>query len=562
MFFSSWHLLIPHLFFIVKSQELSVPPNWDKRAIYVSREERINLAAAAIDAFIQSDNFQTQIVALPPTYWPYGEFLARMADFDIYTSQTRYKDVAQQHYLPALVRLKPDENRYAYALTRAWIAYKDEEFLNIARDYWTSTRHLTISQADIQSGTSLAKLTIDESSIVLTCSANDHRGKISLVGGTFHNAINASDLTITLDSTAGYLTLTASLAAIESKPNETYIDLAKQQAEVMLNVLYGKSNGVFFGTVRALEDCPLGGSETLALFNAAVSMQGLSLYALVSRSDSLEDILRNMTRYATTFDDWHYPNGVLDFRKVVLTYLNNTDDYMQQLFRSYFDLAINANASDLKIYLRRYLAVQYNEVVKRTTQPEVQARNIYGPGLHPDTQFNPSSQMLAITTLLGGVILDDEPGSPADPGDHSQVHIGVIIGGVALGGVFGLVMVIVAGYFYRRWLRQSRSTVIRVDPYPAASTGKIPIDPTVRTGTSPFSKGERWGPRTPSSACDITDNTTSTRASSPHSVGSWSGPINEATTPELVMALNSRLENGRWDPNEPPPEYPRSVLSQ
>ncbi|KAK1221946.1 hypothetical protein PQX77_015236 [Marasmius sp. AFHP31] len=106
----SWYLLT-QLIHTVCSEELSVPSFWDKSTVEASREERINRTAEAIDAFIASDALFTSIQ--PPTnlserHWPHGTFLTLIADFDIFTNQTRYKRIAQERFLPALRRTTPN----------------------------------------------------------------------------------------------------------------------------------------------------------------------------------------------------------------------------------------------------------------------------------------------------------------------------------------------------------------------------------------------------------------------------------------------------------------------
>ncbi|KAL0571712.1 hypothetical protein V5O48_010252 [Marasmius crinis-equi] len=94
-----------HFFILVSGKGLPSTSSWRKPTITTSPKERINRAAAAIDEFVGSDSFFTSPSPmngkLPQNFWPYGELLVQMADFDILTNQTRYKDVAQKQYLPA-----------------------------------------------------------------------------------------------------------------------------------------------------------------------------------------------------------------------------------------------------------------------------------------------------------------------------------------------------------------------------------------------------------------------------------------------------------------------------
>ncbi|KAK1227453.1 hypothetical protein PQX77_009554 [Marasmius sp. AFHP31] len=574
----NWYLLAYFAFQVLaQGEELTVPSTWSNSTLKATREERVNRTAAAIDAFIASDDFfvlsNGQPRELPLVFWPYGEFLARIADYDIYTNQTRYKDIVYRHYLTGLQQLKPDDRinlqpsiqisnkfRYAHAAIRAYLAYRDEAFLSIAKGFWTSSRNLTLSDADVRSNSSSAKSTTIDSTVSLTCRTSDKQ--YTLAGGTFHNAINDNDLLITLGATADYLTLTVSLAVLSSQLDQTYIGLARQMADFLLNVLY-KGDGVFHNKVqvRSNQTCPRPQTDPdLVVGNAAVSLQSLSLLALTSENSDLMNVLRDVTRYAT--NTWHTPDGVLDSRKIQAQVNSNADDAessKQHLFRSFYELVVGeSSAPDLKTYVRRYLAVQYNALVDQTNFPS-DTPPIYGPGFSSATQFSNYAQMGAITTLLGGVISGDDSAevTPNDPRagdvvDHDKVPVGAIIGGV-VGGFAGLVLVAAGGCCYHR-RRHSRQLVKSptVEPYPAGLT---------------FRQGKcekRMPPGSPASQSSA--GTTASESSVPTSLAFALEPqptrTREATTAELVTLLNQRLgiepqgaNSGQWNAYESPPEY-------
>ncbi|KAK1215034.1 hypothetical protein PQX77_022384 [Marasmius sp. AFHP31] len=362
----SWYLLA-RLVLAAWGQELSVPSSWIKTS-NASREERINATASAIDAFLLSDTFFADGAngSLPANdSWPYGELLARLADFDLLTNQTRYKDVAQKRYLPALERLDPQaalrDRSYAYAATRAYLAYQDEGFLRIAKDYWNSSQRLTISQADVRSGDLPAKPTVDSSHIFLTCI--NKPSNFTLAGGTLQDGVpDGDDLWITLISTAGHLTLTVSLADIASDLDQTYIDPAKEQADFMLTALY-KGDGVFHNWIRPdQKNCPSGDDHSISLFDAGFSMQALSAFALASKNSSFMNILKEMAHSSTLVKDWNTSGSILD-TELARSSTKGSDAEVtaatQGLLRSYYDLVVSDDtASDLRAFLRAYLGLQ------------------------------------------------------------------------------------------------------------------------------------------------------------------------------------------------------------
>ncbi|KAK1221955.1 hypothetical protein PQX77_015245 [Marasmius sp. AFHP31] len=560
-----WCLLVPLALGVTGwGQELGVPSSWVKSTTAeASRDERVNRAAEAIDAFIASDSLFTSIQPpsnLSDSYWPRGEILALIADFDIFTNQTRYKRIAQQRFLAPLQQTTPKHSRYGYAATRAYLAYQDEAFLNLAKEYWASNRTLTLSDADVQARSSPAKSRIN-SNTSLACSKPG--SEYTLAGGTFHST-DQSDLLITTGATSTYLTLTASLASILSNLDPTYINLASEMGHFILTALY-KGSGLFYDNfaVGSL-DCPNRGDDNgLAVGGVAHSMRGLSLLALNSNSSDqrLMNVIRDITLHATG-SAWNSADGVLDPLKFPAETRQNTNEFSQVLLRSYFDAVVGDGIPDLKAYLRAYLAVQYDVLVSQASFTSG-APHFYGVGLRPERQLNVEAQIVAITMLLGGVISgnDTKPDDliENDSEDHSPTPIGAIVGGV-VGGVLGLVLVVAGSYCYLRRRRQSQpDPLTTMEPYPAMSMN--PPMPLAQSPPAPTlvplrsSKYNEWvPPASPTTSSGIGSTASAPKARAPES---QSSRVHEATTAELVTLLNQRLRNERWDENESPPEYHR-----
>ncbi|KAK1233826.1 hypothetical protein PQX77_002992 [Marasmius sp. AFHP31] len=509
------------LIIIVWAEELSTPSSWGKLTTKDSREERIDRAAAAINALIDSDDLFTSsqvLNQLPDTYWPYGEYLVVLANFDLFTNQTRYKQIAQQRFLPALRQTTPNLNRYGYAATRAYLAYQDEGFLEIAEDYWASNKSLTISDEDVQSKSSPAKSTINSTMI--------------------------------------------SLANASSNPDPAYMTLASQMGQFVLHTIY-KGSGEFYNNIRVgSPDCPpLQDDSSASVSDAAAAMQALSVLGLNTKDNDTTDVLREIARRATG-TTWNSADGVLDAQK----FPERTADRVQvsqRVLQSYFHLALGDGASDLRTYLRAYLAIQYDALVKQATFASG-VPNLYGTGLRPESQLIPEAQILAITTLLGGVISSDNITSPNDPrttdattpdaGSRDRVPIGAIVGGV-IGGVLGLVLAIAGSYYYLR-RRKQLSPPHPIEPYPAMSSPVV-SPPSISTSL-PVRSGKSVK-RVPLASSGVAESVAAT--STPSASGSQSSRAHEATTAELVTILNQRLRNERWDAyaNESPPEYHRNL---
>ncbi|KAL0569263.1 hypothetical protein V5O48_012706 [Marasmius crinis-equi] len=540
-------------------QDLPSTSSWRKPAITASPEERVRRTHSAIDVFIQLDDFFHFPVSLPGTSWPYGEFLALMADYDIYTGQTRYKDVAQRHYLPAFHALVPTKSRYGYAAARAYMAWKDERFLAIAQNYWTETRLSTVSAEDVLTGKAAGK---NDYLISKTCT---NRNNATLEGGTFRTADMSNDRNLTVSATGDYMALTLSLGLISS--NQSYFDLAKSMGRFLQTVAYSEK-GLFFTWIDPQEgkDCPMGYGGMLA-YDIGSAIQGLSLLASITKDASIMTFLKDVAVGATTNTSWHDQNGVLN--TTFLETFSSRSETTQHLLRSYLDLAAaNDTPSDLKTYIQQYLGVQYNAAVDLATSGG--SSNIYGSALlgPAGTQFKNSSQALAIAALLGGMVSSGTGSLNPTPGDSPESNsssggggrstpVAPIVGG-AIGGVFGILLLIGIAYFYRRRHRRSIKAhnyepEYRLDPYGVTKpTAQTPSPTVERSPISPLSsrKTRRWTAVSSGQGISPTD----TEATGPLRQGS----TREATTAELVMVLNDRLRSERWDSNESPPEYPRS----
>ncbi|KAK1233827.1 hypothetical protein PQX77_002993 [Marasmius sp. AFHP31] len=330
--------------------------------------------------------------------------------------------------------------------------------------------------------------------------------------------------------------------------------LASQMGQFMRTTLY-QGSGTFYSNIPVGNpDCPLRRNDGgAAVSDAAVTTQSLSLLTLNSKNDDFTDILREVARRATG-SIWNSADGVLDTQKVSLTTGDNTAQHSQRLVRSCFDFVRGDGASDLKAYLRTYLAVQYDALVKLATFPSG-VPNLYGTGLRPESHIIPEAQIRAITILLGGVISSDNATSPNGPGtadaatsDTGRAPIGAIVGGV-VGGILGLALVMVGCYYCLRRRRQTQPPPPTMDSYPTMTspTTSSPISTLQPLRFRAFVKGA------PPISPGVTQSTVSSSVSPPSE--SQSSGMHGATTAELVTMLNQRLRNERWNVNESPPEY-------
>ncbi|KAL0066828.1 hypothetical protein AAF712_006231 [Marasmius tenuissimus] len=231
---------------------------------------------------------------------------------------------------------------------------------------------------------------------------------------------------------------------------------------------------------------------------------------------------------------------------------------------------------DLKSYLESYISTQYNAVIDLATSG---GSNIYGQAYDgpSNAEFNLNSQAAAIGALLGGVLLGGNETSPNTPlttppttspttesnsSSPRSTPVGAIVGGV-IGGLAGIAVILTLGLLYLRKRHSGdHEDSPKVTPWtPAApvynSTPVKDEDNTPSTEQAIDSRSQLSPQRLATSAPQSTYVSTSVDDSTEAPSGSPNVPgIARATTDQLVTALNRRLrEEGRWDPEELPPEY-------
>ncbi|KAK0237323.1 hypothetical protein EDD85DRAFT_953322 [Armillaria nabsnona] len=203
----------------------------------------------------------------------------------------------------------------------------------------------------------------------------------------------------------------------------------------------------------------------------------------------------------------------------------------------------NTTYSDLQQYIKKYIGVQYNAVIEKTTSG---GSNIYGlPWTGPPrTSFSSFNQTVAVTALLSAIQLeDDDPSSKSHdnpsssrtptakmttpPLSSKKDTTGAIAGGVV--GGLAILAVIIA--------RKMLSPVDAGIGQSSTSLGAVEIDTT---------------------GMDIQVESTTPlgAAASPPNLLHTEGR-EDMPTEELLKLLNQRLLLGRWNylVDELPPEY-------
>ncbi|PBK61086.1 hypothetical protein ARMSODRAFT_1025986 [Armillaria solidipes] len=420
-----------------KASTASSNPN-----ITLTKDERIAIASVALEkANISSDSWHDTFARL------YGQ----MAEFDRLTNKTRYKQSLKQCFV--LEEAPNYELNYGYAAARAYAAYQDPDFLGLAVTAWTTAKQATISKEQAASGNVDGK----QFNLSLSCQG------ATLAGGTYWST-SFNDPNLSGMESGLFLVLSALLA--EATSNQTYLDAAIESANFIQSHLFDPSNIVLNSvSSKSNESCSV--NSTVFSYNSGIFIEGLAILASITRNTSTEALLRSTVVAATTDTLWQDLDGIIGTTDI-------GGHHIVQALAALYER--NTASSDLREYIKEYIGVQYNAVLKKATSG---GSNIYGlPWTRPlGTSFSSFNQTVAVTALLGAIrLVDDEPSSTSSD-SHTSTRTptakittsplppkknatGAIIGGV-MGGLVALVVTIVCFLLCRRrHLQRNRSPLV------------------------------------------------------------------------------------------------------
>ncbi|KAJ7161850.1 hypothetical protein C8R43DRAFT_991622 [Mycena crocata] len=303
----------------------------------------------------------------------------QMAEFDILTRQTTFASELQQAIpLDMSGQLElADVDSLGHAAIRAYTAYKNPIFLNIANQTWTYARDHTISAEAIAAGSLPAK------DVVLAKTCQD----ATMLGGTFINN-NLMDSTVTGSASA----VSALLAEATSSP--TYLTAASDSLHFIQSHL---------------------SSQTCT----GLMMEGLATLAAITNTASTKSLLENIITATLTNAQWQTEVGIIAQGE-----LRMGDQYIVRGITAAYGKKVIS--PELRTYVHDYLGVQFNAVIDLATS---NGNNIYagcwtGP---PSASISQLNQTSAISTLLSAISLDHiDPTStiPAAPSQRISTSIG------------------------------------------------------------------------------------------------------------------------------------------
>ncbi|KAK0433872.1 hypothetical protein EV421DRAFT_1909779 [Armillaria borealis] len=532
-----------------KASTTSLNPN-----ITLSKDERIAIASAALDkavSMLQSNGqFNDSAYDTP------GRLYGQMAEFDRLTNQTKYKQTLHQCF--ALAESPNYVLHYGYAAARAYTAYQDPDFLDLAVISWTTARRYTISDEQAASGT----MDVKQFDLSLLCQG------ATLTGGTYwasHDLNPFWPLAFFLYATS----------------NQTYLDAAIESANFIQSHLLNPSYIVFDSmSSQSSESCSVY-STLYSSDGSGIFIEGLVILADITRNTSTETLLRNTVVAVATNTLWQGLDGII-------ATTTTGGHYIVRALAALYERS--TTSSDLQEYIKEYVGVQYNSVIEKATPA---GSNVYtipwtGP---PSAWFSSYNQTVAVTALLSAIqLVDDDSSSKSSdnptpsrtptakittsPLPQKKNATGAIIGGV-VGGLAVLVVTIVCVLLYRRRRRQGNHSPLVVDerspqirtPSMATSVPEIPVENNinqVENDRCPVDVSRGQSSTSPAAVeTDMTRMDVQTESTTPQ--GGAASPLyplhterrEYIPTEELLRLLHERLQPSRWNDldGELPPEY-------
>ncbi|KAJ7290658.1 hypothetical protein C8J57DRAFT_1705921 [Mycena rebaudengoi] len=461
-------LFLPRLAFA----GLLASSTWRKPGIFSSSADRIKLASDALEEATVPLN--SLLSGEPLDFQVLGRLYEQMAEFDLITNQTRYRDFIEEKLrltLSAHADFSDDE-AYGHASIKAYAAYKTKTFLDFAVQSWKYSRQYTLSQSDISSGQTHVKAF----PLSKVCD------EATMAGGTFSSTADQNNTDITGLATGSFLVLSALLA--EATKDPVYLQATNESANFIEAHLINDAK-IVSDTVGAAKDDDCGRADFRYSENSGLAIRGLAVLTSITNNPSTRTLLNEMISAAVTFYGWQTYDGIIKDTGGT----RMVDGLMAAYTR-------NVTKPELREDIKAYLGVQYNAVLDLSSQSgsSIYSRTWQGPSA---TIFTGLGQTDGLAALLAAIPLEPDPsqtgqssGSPSPtsenmsppPPPSQKAPVGGIAGGV-VGGIAVLAAVLLSLWALRRRRRRNTqdvsipgqsppSPVLIAEPFPAPASAE------------------------------------------------------------------------------------------
>ncbi|KZV59441.1 hypothetical protein PENSPDRAFT_416959 [Peniophora sp. CONT] len=383
-------------------------------------------------------------------------------------------------------------------------------------------------------------------------------------GGVFFYKDVQNDTAINAYTVAPFMTLSAYL--FEETGNAVYQEAAQLSLDFALHYFWNGT--VFQDTLFPLSCTEIPSWTSLDQW----FVEGLSVWANVTKNDTLTSLLEMVVPNVTTFGLWTLNNGIIKEGY-------NTQDWDSIdkgiFIRALTEARMRNPGTALAKYIEAYITVQFNALQAHARAPDTDFYTTAWSSGPTNSTFIASGNIAALDVLnaafsfVAPTLSSSSPGSSNSTTSHSNPEKltskpdGGVIAGSVVGGVVASAAIVAAFLLWRRRHNHAGNNV------QAHQESSDPIRGDARTNTEPFvlqsapthsSKWQRfYAPQreTPSSwaaPSDTVPASSSTQEGGFYRDGAMSELAEHAELPTLVHRLYDLLQR-RHETGERPPQY-------
>ncbi|KZV73157.1 hypothetical protein PENSPDRAFT_733138, partial [Peniophora sp. CONT] len=376
----------------VTAQTLAIPQAWRDPISTMDRVSRVKLAYDAATPLATLDISDFGNPDLPRLQYITSVY-ALLALQDYYSGNSNWTKagtsqlqafMAQHGQWGPGAKLYSDRAYWGLALFYSYRTYKQDYLLRYAENAWGSvydSAFITLNNATSGSGggRNISFLPPSDSS----CHSE------AFAGGVFSNGDVLNDTSVNMQSVGSFMALSAYLF------EETSTVMYQQAAQLSLDfIIKNLWNGTIVYDNITLSSCTF--TPNPFTLNQAWFIEGLAVWANVTRNSTLTTLLETAVPSITTFPAWSLENGVVNEtpvhskRKVADTNsdISSGDQIAKGIYiRGLAEARMRNPGTDLAHYIEAYLTVQFNSLLDNARAPG-QSNGFYSEswvGPTPDT---------------------------------------------------------------------------------------------------------------------------------------------------------------------------------
>ncbi|VDB84719.1 unnamed protein product [Peniophora sp. CBMAI 1063] len=444
----------------VVAQDLTIPSTWLNPTFNLSRASRENLANRAAAALLAQVNPAGGTSDDLPHVQDITGVFSVLALQDYYSGNSSWKDFVsngvqayyqQKGLYGGLPEYNSDAIYWGLGFYYAYRTYRTPFLLDLAKSAYNATYtdgFITPSAASSGSGAGRNVSFSPPSG----CSSG------TIAGGVFWAKTVQNNTNINTETVAPFMALSAYLY------EETSDSLYQQAAQLSLDFMVGH---LWDGTI--VQDgfdpatCATN-NATHWTYDQAWFVEGLSVWANVTKNNTLTTLLQTVVPSVTSFSGWTLQDGVISEAPA-------RDSFQATLkgifIRGLSEARLRNPGTDLAKYIEAYITVQYNSLLNNALAPQTSyyTTSWFGP---PNATFSAVGNLAALDVLNAAFsFVAPTPASPdsSESGNSTTTNsphptdtpasssapsnAGAVAGGV-VGGVVGVAAAVAAFLLWRR----------------------------------------------------------------------------------------------------------------